>query len=298
MRVLVTGSSGFVGGAIADRLLAGGDQVVGLGRRLTKTNRGLTSAIAVDLTAPGVAGRLAETQPRCDAIVHAAASLDQSPHATGASLVNGLGTQQIAELAARWEVSKLVYISSLPVIGRPSALPVTEEHPANPLTAYHASKLYGEHLVALAAVPALSLRLTAPVGTGMPEGRIMTVFVRRALAGEPLVVAGGGTRTQDYVDVRDVASAVKAALDRDATGLLNLASGRAVSNLELANRCVKTLGSSSPVTLSGEPDPEEGLRWEVSIERARAAIGYEPEHTLEDSIAAVAQGASLEVARA
>jgi len=197
------------------------------------------------------------------------------------------------ELAARWGVESLVYLSSVPVIGRPFELPVTEQHPVDPPSAYHASKLYGEQLVDVArrdGLATVSLRLTAPVGPGMPAARLLPTFVRRALSGETLEVMGEGTRGQDYVDTRDIAAAVEASLVRRATGLLNVASGRCVSNLELARRCVAVVDSSSDVMLSGAPDPEEGVRWEVSIALAERELGYRPRHSLEDSIAAVAGG--------
>jgi nucleoside-diphosphate-sugar epimerase len=301
LRVLVTGASGHVGTAIALHLTARGDEVVGLGRRLTKGNRGLAGAIAVDLGRAGVAGALAGEQPPCDAIVHTAAAIDEDPFAPELSLTNGLGTQQIVELAVRWEVSSLIHISSVPVIGVPRELPVSEEHPVAPLTAYHASKLYAERLVAIAGHDGLrtaSLRLTAPIGPGMPEARILSVFVRRALAGEPLRLAGAGRRGQDYVDVRDVAEAVGAAIDRRAAGVLNIASGRCVTNRELAERCVDVLGSRSAVELSGQADPDDGVRWEVSVSRARQVLSYEPRWSLEESIAAVAESVRETVAHA
>lgn len=299
MRILVTGSSGQVGGAVAARLVAAGHEVVGLGRRLTKENRALSGAVVVDLGRSGAVEALGGVAP-CEGIVHAAAALAREPSAFQISLTNCLGTQQVVELARRWEASSLVYISSLPVVGRPSSLPVTEDHRTEPPTVYHASKLYGEHLVAVAdrcGVPAVSLRLTAPVGPRTPDGRIMSEFVRRALYGEPLLVAGAGTRGQDYVDVRDVSDAVLACLERRARGLLNVASGLCVTNLDLARRCVAALGSVSEVRLTGSPDPDEGVRWEVSISRAREAIGYAPSRTLEDSIAAVAEERSGAAAR-
>jgi nucleoside-diphosphate-sugar epimerase len=224
-------------------------------------------------------------QPRCEAIVHAAAAIDAP--AWEIALTNCLGTQQMLELAARWEVQSFVFLSSLPVIGRPRSLPITEEHPPDPPTPYHASKLYGEHLTSLSArggLPAVSLRLTAPVGAGMPERRILAVFVRRAAAGEPLELAGQGSRQQDYVDVRDIAAAVAACLEHRPRGVLNVGSGRAISNLDLARLCIETLGSGSPVRLHAGPDPEEGVRWEVSIEHAAACIGYRPRYSLAETI--------------
>jgi len=293
VKVLVTGSSGLVGGAIAACLSADGHEVIGLSRHPTGEADRLPNAIAADIGAAGVASMLAAELPRCDAIVHAAAALERDPYAPSISLTNCLGTQQVLELAARWGVESLVYLSSVPVIGSPFELPVTERHPVGPRSAYHASKLYGEQLLAVArrdGLATVSLRLSAPVGPGMPAARLLPTFVARALSGEALEVLGDGTRGQDYVDTRDVAAAVKAALARRATGLFNVASGRCVTNLELARRCVSALDSSSEVSLSGTPDPEDGVRWEVSIALAESELGYRPRHSLEDSIAAVAEG--------
>jgi nucleoside-diphosphate-sugar epimerase len=292
MRVLVTGASGLIGGAAAAKLAEMGHETIGLSRHPSSSAPGTTGVIAADLGRPGAVDMIVDGQPRCDAIVHAAGTNDSSAAGPEISLTNCLGTQQMLELAGRWQVTSFVFISSLQVIGRPLRLPITEEHPVDPLTAYHASKLYGEQLVKVArngGTPAASLRLNAPVGTGMQAGRIMSVFVGRALRGEPLEVAGEGTRCQDYVDVRDIASAVAAAVQRSATGLLNVASGRCISNLELARACVKVLGSTSEIRVGTRLDVEEGLRWEVSIDKARAALGYAPRYSLEESIVAVAE---------
>jgi nucleoside-diphosphate-sugar epimerase len=229
--------------------------------------------------------------PRCEAIVHAAASLERNLYAPAISLTNCLGAQQMLAVAARWHVGSFVFLSSVPVIGRPRQLPVTEEHPVDPPTAYHASKLYGERLAALArnqGIPTAVLRLTSPVGPGMPPERVLPVFAARALAGAPLEVAGQGSRCQDYVDVRDVAESVVACLARSSTGVLNIASGRCISNLDLAHRCVGVLRSSSEIHVGCGVDPEEGIRWEVSIEKAEREIGYRPRRSLDESIAAVA----------
>jgi dTDP-glucose 4,6-dehydratase len=122
----------------------------------------------------------------------------------------------------------------------------------------------------------------------MAADRILPTFVRRALTGESLDVLGEGSRGQDYVDARDIAAAVEASIDGRATGLLNIGSGRCITNIELAKLCVELLDSSSEVRLSRGQDPEEGVRWEVSTARAQESIGYRPRHPLEDSIAALA----------
>lgn len=284
----MTGTSGHLGGAIGAHLLERGHEVIGVSRRLNASARTLSRGISLDLSKPGVVDAIAATTSRCDSIVHAAAAFDSDPLAPALTLTNGFGTHQLLALAARWEAERFVYLSSLPVIGRPMQLPVTESHPARPLSAYHASKLYGEQLVVLTP-GGVGLRLSAPVGPGMNERRILPAFVRRALEGLPLEVAGDGSRGQDYVDARDIAAAVEAAIERRSSGVLNIASGRCVTNLELARLCVQVLDSRSEVRLSGMPDTEDGVRWEVSIARAERELGYRPAHRLEDSMAALAE---------
>jgi nucleoside-diphosphate-sugar epimerase len=287
MRVLVTGSTGQVGRAIVEHLEANGHVVVGLSRR----GFGMaTEHVVADIADPEVVDLVtAATQP-CETIVHAAASLDFSPDARSISATNCWGTQAVLAVARRWEVQRFVYISTVSVVGRPQETPVTESHPTRPILAYQASKLFGEHLVSVAAdegMTTASLRITAPVGSGTPPGRIISVFVKNALAGMPLVVAGKGTRRQNFVDVRDVAAAVDLCLNGTPTGILNVGGNRAISNVGLARTCVRVLDSGSEITFAGV-DKEEGLVWDVSSSRARSVIGFAPKHDIESSIRVVA----------
>jgi nucleoside-diphosphate-sugar epimerase len=288
--VLVTGASGFVGGAAAGRLAEGGHDVIGLSRRPGAV-AGLHGLLDANLADPALAARVAERVEPCAAIVHAGASLDRDPRrAAQMVLANCLGTEQVLELGERWKVERFVFVSSLPVIGRPRELPVTEYHPTAPATAYHATKLLGEHLCLAGPVAerCAVLRLTSPVGPGMPGGRIVSELVGRALASEPLELAGAGTRRQDYVDVRDVAAAVEAALAGSAHGRFNVAAGRSVANRELAELVLERLGSTSAIRLGAGDDPDDGVRWEVSIQRARDELGWAPAIALAESIDAVA----------
>ncbi len=285
MRVLLTGASGHVGSAVATQLCAAKIQVLGLSRRPAPAIPS-NNQLKFDLSVSGVAAEIARQVQPCEVIVHAAASLEKDLFAPSVPLTNCVGTQETLKLASLWK-SFFVYISSVPVIGVPRQLPITEEHPVSPLTAYHASKLFGEHLVRLSereGVAGAILRLTSPVGPGTPENRILPVFVRQAMTAQPIKLAGKGSRRQDYVDVRDVAIAVEKCLATRASGTYNVASGRAVSNQELAQKCVSIVGSDSAIELDGRSDPEEGWVWDVSIVRAQQGFGYEPRFSLEDSI--------------
>jgi len=291
VRVLVTGSTGLVGRACTHHLAAAGHDVVGVSRSLG-TDPWLAGEEAQDIGADDAAAAIAARVPRCDAIVHAAASRATADGAVEIARDNCVGTQQLLALATGWSVDAFVYVSGITVIGRPVELPITESHPTAPESAYHASKLFGEHLVSIAAAAgmhACSLRLAAPVGAGMPDTRILSTFVRDALAGRALQVAGRGGRRQNYVDVRDAASAFEAAIIRRASGVVNVAGSRSISNLELAELCVELLESDSAIEMSGE-DRAEGFTWDVSIEKAAGTLGWAPSLSLEDSVRAVANG--------
>src|SRR5260221_1204077 len=288
MRVMVTGISGFVGGTVAARLLTEGKTVVGLSRR--PAGVGVVSEQALfDISVPDVAAQIVRQLQPCEAIVHAAASLEKELFAPSVPLTNCLGTQEILKLAAAWG-SYVVFTSSVPVIGRPRQLPITEEDTTFPPSAYHASKLYGEHLVRLAAglgVVCATLRLTAPIGPGMPMNRILPVCIRPAMSGKPILLAGRGTRRQDYVDARDIAIAVEQCLAIRVSGTYNVAAGLPISNEELAHKCVSVLESESTIGFGGRRDPEAGWDWNVSIDRAPQGFGYEPRFTLNRSIEAL-----------
>lgn len=293
MRVLITGVNGFLGSAIADHLKNNGHEVVGLSRHQNQNETKLEN-FQIDISDIGVVNQIANIINPCGAIVHAAASLGYDLFEPSISLTNCLGTQQILELASIWNSHHFVFISSIQVIGHPHHLPITEEHKTRPMTAYHASKLFGEHLTMIAGQNGLivnTLRVTSPIGPRMPDNRILSVFINKALRNETLLLFGQGTRKQNYVDVRDVASSVELCLNQSVPGLFNIAGNDHISNFDLAKLCVQLLVSSSSIEFQMIHDPEEGISWNVSIDKAKNQLGYFPSYRLEDSIRYIATNA-------
>jgi nucleoside-diphosphate-sugar epimerase len=96
------------------------------------------------------------------------------------------------------------------------------------------------------------------------------------------------------VDVRDIASAAELSLNGNMAGIFNIASEESVSNLALAEKCIKLCGSLSKITFNGLPDPEEGFNWDVSIEKAKREMGYSPRYALDQSIQSVMDEARIE----
>lgn len=279
MRILLTGATGFVGTALLAALGSAHDVVPAA--RSVDGSRG----VRLDLADPDACDAALSALAPCDIIVHAAAHITMTPFDPDVVRVNALGAQTIARWAEAWDAA-VIYLSSIQVIGTPRQHPITEDHPTHPRTTYHAAKLFGEYVL-LNTARACALRLTAPVGPTMPANRILSVFARRAAAGEPLVLAGEGGRRQDYVHVDDIADAVTRCIAHRPTGVFNLGAGVSVSNRELAERCIALTGSRSQITFSGQPDPEEANHWDVRIDKARAAFGYAPRSDLDTLIRAL-----------
>lgn len=288
MRVLVTGSSGHVGGAIAEHLDTLGWEVVGLSRTLRHPLPSYHQ-ITADISLPSFVEDMKEI-PLCNVIVHAAASLDKNLYEPSISLTNCLGTQNLLRLAEHWQVAQFIYISSVPVIGAPKFIPITEEHPLAPPSAYHASKLFSEFLVTIfrtKGYQASILRLPSPVGLGMPRSRIFSQFAHNAHFNQPLQVLGQGTRCQNYIDVRDVGIAAQQCIESNANDLFLIGGVRAISNYNLALLCIEVLQSTSKIHFIEQPDMEEGVIWDISADKAAVRIGYYPHFTIEDSIRSV-----------
>jgi nucleoside-diphosphate-sugar epimerase len=290
MDVLLTGASGHVGGAILRALLQQGHRVSALGR--SPVDAPGVESFTADLTcAKSLAEALATISPH-DALVHAAAVIDEPVPDATLHQANVLSFEALAQWHRAMGGSRLVFISSLGVIGCPPPHAITEREAVQPPTAYHASKVAGEAIVESirAHLPhACSLRISSPVGPGMRRRQLFSIFVQRAMRGEPLEVAGIGARRQNFVDVRDIAEAALCCLNAgELSACYNIAGARAVSTLELAEACVRGLGSSSEIRIGATPCPEDAVAWQVSIARAQKELGWAPRHNIEDSIRACA----------
>ena len=228
MRVLVTGGSGYVGSYIVQALIKLGHEVISLSRRPQPL---AMKSLEMDLGSMPSISPICDSIERCDAIVHAAAAISRENWRKELIQVNCNGTQTLVHLAAHWKISRFIYISGVSVIGIPKITPIDECHPVKPESVYLATKAFGEYLTNIlhetTGIPALSLRLTSPVGPLAPKNRIFSTFVSNALRGEPLKLIGQGTRLQNYVDVRDVANLISKSLDCIVSGVVNVGGEKA-----------------------------------------------------------------------
>jgi len=288
MNILVTGASGFIGSAICKLLETTEHKTYGVSRRKGRLNPSASLGyIAADVSDKHAIESIAIDIPRCDVIIHAAAEINMETYSSSLVQSNCLGVLNVQWLAEQWGTTHFVFLSSIPIIGLPKFTPISEEHPTHPLTTYHSTKLFGENLVSILSKNqnCFSLRLSAPVGVGMPENRLLSTILRKALRNEPIGLAGQGGRKQNYVDVMDIARASLMCLSSNYSGIYNIAGSCSLSNLSLAKRCLEKCGSTSEIVFTGQEDPEERVDWDISIDKAAMQLGFTPSLTIDDSIA-------------
>jgi len=284
MKVLVTGSAGFIGGHVCRSLLAEGWEVTGFDVRsvgLADVNEVTGDLLDLDTLTEAVAGH--------DAICHIGAIGDVYLAAEQPGLaasVNVVGTSNIASAAKR-NGARVVYASTWEVYGEPHYEPVDEDHPCNPDHPYNITKLGGEQMLLAAhrlhGVPAVALRLGTAYGLGMRTNSVFEIFIRRALEGEPLTIQGDGSQGRQFTHATDIGRAFAMATRSEAQGVaLNIVAPKMISIKQLAELVV----ARYPTELTfGDPRPGDVPSSYVSADRAEEVLGWKAEVAFEDGMA-------------
>lgn len=234
MKVLVTGSAGFIGFHVAQRLLARGDEVIGLDNLSDYYDVNLKQArVAQLMEQDGYRHRpvdLADrdaveqvfSQDRPQRVVNLAAQAGvryaaQNPHIYVASNVTGF--LHVLEGCRHHDVEHLVFASTSSVYGANLAMPFSEHQPTeHPLTLYAATKKANEQMAHsyahLYGIPCTGLRFFTVYGPWGRPDMALFLFTRAILAGEPIKVFNHGHHRRSFTYVDDIAEGVIRTLDR------------------------------------------------------------------------------------
>jgi UDP-glucose 4-epimerase len=227
----------------------------------------------------------------CDAVVHLAAMADVNDvqaDPTGADEMNARATATVLEASRRAEVGRVLYGSTIWAYSDCPESDVDEDtRLAHPGHLYTATKLAGEmycrSYAELYDVDYTILRFGIPYGPRARDATVVAVFVRKALAGDPLTVAGSGSQSRQFVYVRDLADGVVRALaPQGRNRIYNLAGRRAVSVLEIAETVKEVVGDTEIVHTEARAGDFAGRH--VSSERAFGELGWEDATTFEEGV--------------
>jgi UDP-glucose 4-epimerase len=278
-RVLVTGGSGFIGSHVVDALLREGrvPRIFDL-RASAIHDREDVDTVVGDLTD---ARALARAMQGCRQVVHLAAAADVGEveaDPVEAERRNARGTLAVLEAARRAGVERVVYASTIWVYSDAGLDEVDEDTPLrHPAHLYTATKLAGELYCrsyrALYGLECTILRFGIPFGPRARRTAVIPRFVDKALAGEPLTVAGDGSQSRAFVYVADLADGVVRALAPAAAGrTYNLAGREQVTVLEIAE-AVRDRVAPVPIERIGERAGDfRGAA--ISSDRAERELGW------------------------
>jgi dTDP-4-dehydrorhamnose reductase len=264
MRILITGTSGFIGGVLA--------------RQLSKENE----VIPFDrMSFDSLMSSKSSETVAADAIIHCAAvtSIDdceKSPK--DAFIINVYGSYLIARLAAKSNAKHGILLSSGAVY-RPGNM-LTETSELRPSSVYGVTKLLSEDAVLCQDVSFTVLRLFFPYGKESPEKQLMKRIINKIRNSEQITIQGEAGPTINPLHVNDLARAVSLALLAKRKGIFNLGGSEYIALRDLVSMIGKSLHRSAVInSTNGTPDD---MNCDYSL--FRNTFGFEPEVKLAQGI--------------
>ncbi|KAF5428460.1 UDP-glucose 4-epimerase [Candidatus Methanophagaceae archaeon] len=296
MRIVITGGAGFIGSNIAEVLSKDNANEVIVLDDLSTGKLANTKEMAIKFVNGSITDlELLQTIFKdVDCVLHQAAipSVPRSINEPIASNnANITGTLNVLVAARDRNVKKVIYASSSSVYGDTPKLPKREDMTPTPLSPYAVTKLTGEHycnvfneVYGLKTVALRYFNVYGPKQDPYSDyAAVIPKFVSRVLRDEPPLIYGDGQQTRDFTFVKDVVTANIRAMNSDATGVFNIASGNRITIQELAELVMKLMDKDLGVILE-EPRKGDVLHSLADVSKAKAGFGYEPGYRLETGL--------------
>lgn len=290
-RAVVTGGAGFVGSWVCERLLERGSDVVCVDNLST----GAQSNVASLIDLPGFETLDADVSSELPVVGHVDLVLHLASPASPVHYlrlpvetlkVGSLGTMRALDLA-RQHAARFVLASTSEVYGDPLVHPQPETYwgnvnPVGPRSVYDEAKRFSEAVT-------MAYRTAHGVNTGivrifntygprmrLDDGRAVPNFVRQALRGEPLTVAGDGSQTRSICYVEDTVDGILALAASSESGPVNIGNPDEMTMLELAERVRQLAASSSLIEFIDLPTDDPRQRCPDAT-LARELLGWTPQ---------------------
>ncbi len=287
MKALVTGGSGFIGSHVVDKLRDRGvqvrvfDMVMPTFRTDIEFYQG--SLLSLEHLRMALSG--------IDIIYHLAAVADvkdvfEDPHY--AESINVRGTINVLEAARKAKIQRLVYGSTTWVYSECTEELVNETTALRPPShLYTATKVASEYYCLsyskLYSLPVTILRYGIPYGPRARDGAVVPIFIRKALNGEPLTIAGDGSQFRKFVYVEDLAEGNVLALKQIAANkTYNLDGSEKVTIRQIAETIKEIVGNVEIQYVVGRPGDFSGK--EISSDLARRELEWQPKVSFKDGV--------------
>lgn len=315
-KILITGGAGFIGSYLCERLAKEGSKVTVFDNFITgkyenlKLVRDRIKIIKSDIKNKKSIEKASKNQ---DVIIHQAYPYGVTTRDVEKQFVEegAVGTFNVLRAALKNNVKKVIYASSVASYGIQKNIPQKENFPPTPFLPYGATKYVGELYCStfsnVYGLDTVSLRYFNVFGPRYAtfDHSALILFLKKALKNEDIIIYGDGSQIRDYTYIDDIVEGTILATKKDKTNgaVYNIAKGKGISILELAQKIVKITGTKSKIRLAGTNEYKtikKGLpcgitkkigrrfvderNYEADISRAKRELGYRPRVTLEEGI--------------
>ena len=294
---LITGGAGFIGSHLCERLLDRGEEVLCLDNFYTGTKDNIRHLLArpnFELLRHDVWLPIYVEVQRIFNLACPASPVHYQTDPVSTTKTAVLGAINMLGLAKRRR-ARILQASTSEVYGDPQVHPQREDYwgyvnPIGPRACYDEGKRCAETLFfdyhRQNGVDIRVVRIFNTYGPRMHprDGRVVSNFIVRALTGEPIAIYGDGSQTRSFCYVDDLVDGLVAMMDQEReVGPLNLGNPTEFTIRDLADTVLRLTDSRSEITFRPLP-PDDPVRRQPDIRRARASLEWEPKVALEDGL--------------
>ena len=295
MRLLVTGGAGFIGSNFVRRITDGSflgisslivlDKLTYAGLRINLAPAEEFAGyrfVEGDICDPSVVAQLID---EVDAVVNFAAESHVDRSISGSAdfvQTNIVGVQVLLDaIKNSGRKIRFLQVSTDEVYGSIKTGSWTEDSPLLPNSPYSASKASGE-LLARAynrthGLDILITRCSNNYGPNHFPEKLIPLFITNLIDGKKVPVYGDGKNVRDWLHVDDHCLGIFKALKKGKSGeIYNIGGGQELSNLEITNLILKSMGKNSDSIEHVEDRKGHDFRYSVNCEKAKKELGYEP----------------------
>lgn len=309
LKILVTGGAGFIGSHIVDSLIGKGAEVIVYDNFSSGSMENLKH-LEEDIKA--VRGDILDynkflevCKGGVDVISHQAAQLEITTcidDPVKDLRINSKGSLNVFNAAVEAGVKKVIYASSACVYGQAQYIPQSENHPTNPNWPYGVSKLavekYADIYTNYYRIPMIGLRYSITYGPREWYGRVLTVFLKRAMEHKPPVV-WDGDQIRDFIYVIDAVTLHNLCIESDEikNEIFNVSTSVGTSIMDLASLFVDVFdlneepiyesiseGEVSDVIEGRKRLPLELKTMILDNKKAKEMLGWKPKVTLREGL--------------
>ena len=296
MKTLITGVAGFIGSALAQKLIERGHEVLGLDDLSTGKEEAIPPQVKFELGDMLDRPKLWTLLQGVECVFHVAARVavqESILYPREYNSTNVGGTVSVMEAMRDVGVKRVVFTSSGAVYGAQVAQPLHEEMRPAPDSPYAVSKLSAEYYVKtigkLWGIETVTLRIFNAYGPGQhtpaDHPPVIANFLKQAVREGTLVIHNSGTQTRDFVYLDDVVDAlIKASNASEVDGMtLNIGSGKEVSIVDLVQEVIDLTGVKTE-SIYNHTAKGGVKRMRADISRAADLLGYRPKYSLSNGL--------------